>query len=123
MMRTLGMISLLALCACQTSWQRYPMSLYAALKAETPEAISAHHALLGDLYDTSLARGRKPKAGIAAEYAYYSWMLGMPALAQQALAVERASYPESAKFCALLERYAEGITPMEGATATEGGVQ
>ena len=123
MRSSVGILASLVLCACQTSWQKYPMSLYDALKEEAPQAISSHHALLADLYDKALARGANPKAGIAAEYAYYSWMLGKPALAKQALEVERSSYPESAKFCQLLERYAEGIRPIADPSSAEGGEQ
>ena len=123
MTRMLTVALAISLCSCQTSWQKYPMSLYAALKDETPQAIASHHELLGDIYDKARTRGDKPPAGIAAEYAYYSWLLGKPTLAKEAMAVERASYPESAKFCELLERYAEGITPLQDVQAEQGGTQ
>jgi hypothetical protein len=112
-----------ALCSCATSWEKYPMSLYSALKAETPDAIVAHQQLLEDMYMTAERANKKPPPGIAAEYAYYSWMLGKTEQAERALARERVFYPESAKFCDLLERFAASITPLELPTSGKGKVR
>ena len=90
---------------CATSWDKYPHSLYGALRAEDTEAITAHHRLLEKIYTEAESAGKRPPAGIAAEYAYYSCKVGNPELAREALAKECEHYPESAKFVALLGRF------------------
>lgn len=103
----------LALGSCASAWDNYPHSLYSALRSESPQAIKAHHKLLEDLCLKAEQSGKKPPAGISAEYAYYSYKVGRPDIAQAALEKERTDYPESAKFVALLERFLPQVATVE----------
>lgn len=106
--------------ACSSTWDRYPMSLYAALRADNPTAIVDHQHLLRKLVDSAESSGRQPPAGIAAELAYYSWRIGDPVTAQWAIAKERQHYPQSERFLVILERFLPSLAvvdlPKEGAT-------
>jgi hypothetical protein len=102
-------LAALLLCSCASTWNKYPHSLYSALRSETPQAIIAHHKLLERLLREAEAAGRNPPPGISAEYAYYSWKVGKPELAAPALADERTHYPQSEKFVALLERFLPSV--------------
>ena len=102
-------LATLLLGACASSWDRYPHSLYSALRADSPQAIASHQRLLEKLYSDARKADRKPPAGIAAEYAFYSWKVGKPEVVQEALAVECECYPESKKFVELLGRFLPSV--------------
>lgn len=110
----LGLLQFCLLASCgSTAWSRYPHSLYGAMKAGTPEAVVAHHQLLASVVEEHEAAGKKPPAGIAAELAYYSHVVGKQAMVQPSLAVERKHYPQSAKFLALLERFLPSVPVLD----------
>lgn len=109
---SLLLCSLLASCG-STAWSRYPHSLYGAMKTGTPEAVVAHHQLLASVVKEHEAAGKKPPAGIAAELAYYSHVVGKQAMVQPSLALERRHYPQSEKFLALLERFLPSVPVLD----------
>lgn len=105
--------SLALLTGCASTWDSYPMSLYAVLKGGEPRAIVAHQQLLKKLVDAAERSGQHPPAGITAEYAYYSWKVGQPEVARAALAKEVQHYPQSMKFVAILERFLPSVSVVE----------
>lgn len=112
---------LMLMTSCASDWDNYPHSLYGALKNDHPRAVVLHQQLLEKIYVGSLQAGRKPPAGIAAEYAFYSWKIGKPEIAQAALAAERENYPESAQFVGLLERFLPSVEVIKIPADSTGG--
>jgi len=109
------------LCACllafsgcvSNAWDQYPGSLYNVLRADTPTAIGNHQHLLQRLVSSAEDAGRRPHPGICAEFAYYSWRIGKSDVALAALAKERAHYPQSEKFVAILEKFLPTVPVVE----------
>ena len=104
---------MLALAGCSSTWDKYPPSLYTALREETPVAIEKHEKLLERIITEADKSGKKPPAGIEAEYAYYSWRLGMPDKAREALRLEGVHYPESRQFLSIMDRFLPTLSTVE----------
>lgn len=109
----------LAAGGCSSAWDAYPESLYDVLKGGEPRTIAAHHELLKRIVDDAESRGARPPAGITAEYAYYSWKMGQPEVAKEALAKEVQHYPQSQQFVAILARFLPSVPVVEHASELE----
>lgn len=96
-------VSLLALCACESTktlyhWGRYEESVYKLLEnpdgTNVPEEIRS---LSGEV-ERDLAEGRRAAPGVHAYLGYLYYISGNPDSAKMEFEAEKAAYPESTVF-------------------------
>jgi hypothetical protein len=115
--RFLALVSGLALSGCASAWSEYDDSLYETLETPGPETYEAHSEILRRVIEESESGTRKPPPGVYAEYGYYLSRLGRAGEAKKYFRAEAGAYPESAVFCQILERMAQGkkaLPPEDG---------
>ena len=112
-------VALLCLTACRSAWQRHDEVHYDAIRTPSAETALVYAELLKEIIDNAEAGGRRPPAGVCAEYAYYQARLGRLDLAEPWLAKEAKYYPEAQTFLVAMRRFLQGVQPYASTPGSE----